>query len=37
MKNLSWFKSYLQNFKQYLNYNNDITNLAEIKYDVPQG
>ena len=37
MKNLSWFKSYLQNFKQYLNYNNDVTNLAEIKYDVPQG
>ena len=37
MKNLSWFKSYLQNFKQYLNYNNDVTNLAEIKYEVPQG
>ena len=22
-KNLSWFKSYLENRKQYLNYNND--------------
>ena len=37
MKNLSWFKSYLENFEQYLNYNNDVTNLAEIKYGVPQG
>ena len=37
MKNLSWFKSYLENFEQYLNYNNDVTNLPEIKYGVPQG
>ena len=37
MKNLSWFKSYLETFEQYLNYNNDVTNLPEIKYGVPQG
>ena len=36
-KNLSWFKSYLENRKQYLNYSNDVTNLAQIKYGVPQG
>ena len=30
-KNLSWFKSFLENRKQYLNYNNDVTNLAQIK------
>ena len=36
-KNLSWFKSYLENRKQYLNYNNDVTNLAQIKCGVPQG
>ena len=36
-KTLSWFKSYLENRKQYLNYNNDITNLAKIKCGVPQG
>ena len=26
-KNLIWFKSYLENRKQYLSYNNDVTNL----------
>ena len=36
-KNLSWLKSYLENRKQYLNYNNDVTNLAQIKCGVPQG
>ena len=36
-KNLSWFKSYLENRKQYLNYSNDVTNLAQIKCGVPQG
>ena len=35
-KNLSWFKSYLENRKQYLNYSNDVTNLAQIKCGVPQ-
>ena len=33
---LSSFKSYLQNRKQYLNYNNDVTSLARIKCSVPQ-
>ena len=36
-KNLSWFKNYLRNFKQYLNYNNDVTNLGQIKCGVPEG
>ena len=36
-KNLSWFKSYLENRKQYLNYNNDVTNLAQIKCGVSLG
>ena len=36
-KNLIWFKSYLENRKQYLSYNNDVTNLAYIKWGVPQG
>ena len=36
-ENLSWFKSYLENRKQYLNYNNHVTNLAQIKCGVPQG
>ena len=36
-KNLSWFKSYLENRKHYLNYNNDVTNLAQMKYGVSQG
>ena len=35
-KNLSWFKSYLENRKQYLNYSNDVTNLAQIKCGVPR-
>ena len=35
-RNLSWFKSYLENRKQYLNYINDITNLAEFKCGVPR-
>ena len=35
-KNLSWFKSYLENRKQYPNYNNDVTNLAQIKCGVPR-
>ena len=35
-KNLSCFKSYLENRKQYLNYSNDVTNLAQIKCDVSQ-
>ena len=33
-KNLSWFKSYLENRKQYLNYNNDVSNLEQIKFGV---
>ena len=36
-KNLSSFKNYLENRKQYLNYSNDVTNLAQIKCGVPQG
>ena len=36
-KSLSWFKSFLQNRKQYLDYNNDGTNLAQIKCCVPLG
>ena len=36
-KNLSWFKIYLENRKQYLNYNNDVTNFAQIKCGVSQG
>ena len=36
-KNSSWFKSYLKNRKQYLNYNNDVTYFAQIKCGVPQG
>ena len=35
-RNLSRFKSYLEIRKQYLNYNNDITNLAEFKCGVPR-
>ena len=37
VKDLSWFKSYLKNHKQYFNYNNDVTNLSQIKCGVPQG
>ena len=33
-KNLSWFEGYLENRKQYLNYSNDVANLAQIKYCV---
>ena len=36
-KNLSWFKSYLENRKKYLNYNNDVTTLEQIKCGVSQG
>ena len=36
-KKLSRCKSYLKNRKQYLNYNNDVTNLAQIKCGIPQG
>ena len=36
-KNLSWFKSCLENRKQYLNYSNNVTNLVQIKCGVPQG
>ena len=35
-KNLSWFKSYLENRKQYLNRSNDVTNLAQIKCGAPR-
>ena len=35
-KNLSWFETYLKNCKQYLNYNNDVTNLAQIICGVSQ-
>ena len=35
-KTLSWFKNYLENGKQYLNYSNDVTNLPQIKCGVPQ-
>ena len=34
-KNLSWFKSYLEDRKQYLSYNNVVTNPAEFKCGVP--
>ena len=34
---VSWFKSYLKNHKQYLSYNNDVTNLTQIKCGIPQG
>ena len=34
-KNLSWFKSYLENRNQYLNYNNDVTNLLQMKCVIP--
>ena len=34
-KNLSWFKSYLEDREQYLSYNNDVTNPAEFKCGVP--
>ena len=27
-KNLNWFKIYIKNCKQYINYNHDVTNLA---------
>ena len=33
----SWFKSYLENHKQYLNNYNDVTNLAHIKRRAQQG
>ena len=36
-KNLSSFKNYLENRKQYLNYSNDVNNLAQIKCGVPEG
>ena len=36
-KNLSWLKSYFENRQQYLNYDNDVTDLAQIKCDVAQG
>ena len=36
-KNLSRSKSYLEYRKQYLNYNKDITNLAQVKCGVTQG
>ena len=32
-----WFKSYLINHTQYLNYNNNVTDLAQIKCGLPQG
>ena len=35
--NLRWFQSYLKNRKQYLNFNNKITNLSLITCGVPQG
>ena len=35
-ENLSWFKNYLEN-RKHLDYNNDVTNLAQIKRGVPQG
>ena len=36
-KNLRWFQSYLKNRKQYLNFNNKITNSSLITCGVPQG
>ena len=36
-KNLRWLQSYLKNRKQYLNFNNKITNLSLITCGVPQG
>ena len=36
-KNSSCFKSYFENGKQYLNYNKDVTNLAQIKCGITQG
>ena len=35
--NLRWFQSYLENRKQYLNFNNKITTSSEITCGVPQG
>ena len=35
--NLRWFQSYLKNRKQYLNFNNKITNSSLITCGVPQG
>ena len=35
--NLCWFQSYLKNRKQYLNFNNKITNSSLITCGVPQG
>ena len=32
-----WFKSYLINHSQYLNYNNNVTDLAQIKCGLLQG
>ena len=34
-KNFSWFKSFLENRRQYLNYDNDVTNFAQFNCDVP--
>ena len=36
-KGKSWFKSLPENRKQYLDYNNDVTNLAQIICCVPLG
>ena len=35
--NLSWFQTYFKNRKQYLNFNNKITNSSLITCGVPQG
>ena len=32
-----WFKSYLSNRKQYVSINGYDSNLADVKFDVPQG
>ena len=32
-----WFKSYLSNRKQYVSINNYDSNLADVKFGVPQG
>ena len=36
-KGKSWFKSLFENRKQYFDYNNDVTNLAQIICCVPLG
>lgn len=36
-KNVNWFKIYIKNCKQYINYNHDVTDFAQIRFCVPHG